>query len=70
MVFGKNLVSVDMKIFNRWGELVFSSNNQFNGWDGTYKGELQNTNVFVYQVSATFLDGRTFDSKGTVTLIR
>lgn len=70
MVFGKNLVSVDMKIFNRWGELVFSSDNQFNGWDGTYKGELQNTNVFVYQVSATFLDGRTFDSKGTVTLIR
>ncbi len=70
MVFGKNIATVDMQIFNRWGELVFSSNNQYNGWDGTFKGELQNTNVFVYQVTATFLDGRTFDSKGTVTLIR
>ncbi len=70
MVFGEGIRSVDLQVFNRWGEKVFESNNQYDGWDGTYKGELQNTNVFVYQVTATYLDGKSFDSKGTVTLVR
>ncbi len=70
MVFGQDIRSVDLKVFNRWGEKVYESNNQFDGWDGTYKGQLQNTNVFVYEVTATYLDGKKVDKKGTVTLVR
>lgn len=70
MVFGKNLGKVNLMVFNRWGEKVFESNNQYAGWDGTYKGEMQNTNVFVYQVTATYLDGSTYATNGTVTLVR
>lgn len=70
MVFGEGISKINLQVFNRWGEKVYESNNQFDGWDGTYKGLLQNTNVFVYQVTATYLNGKTFDSKGTVTLVR
>lgn len=70
MVFGEGIRSVDLKVFNRWGEKVYESNNQFDGWDGTYKGAIQNTNVFVYEVTATYLDGKKMDKKGTVTLVR
>lgn len=70
MVFGQGISKVNMQIFNRWGEKVFESANQASGWDGTYKGELQNTGVFVYQISAVYLDGRTVDTNGTITLLR
>src|SRR5690606_25210461 len=40
-VRGFSIKEMDFKIFNRWGELVFESYNQENGWDGTYKGVIQ-----------------------------
>jgi gliding motility-associated-like protein len=70
MVFGEGIGSVELNVFNRWGEKVYESNNQFDGWNGTYKGELQNTGVFVYTVTATYLDGKKMDKTGTVTLVR
>ncbi|MBL0309246.1 MAG: gliding motility-associated C-terminal domain-containing protein [Bacteroidetes bacterium] len=36
-IYGAAIKTTDLKIFNRWGELVFQSTNQFYGWDGTYK---------------------------------
>ena len=70
MVFGEGIGSVEVNVFNRWGEKVYESNNQFDGWNGTYKGELQNTGVFVYTVTATYLDGKKMDKTGTITLVR
>nr|MBP6730809.1 gliding motility-associated C-terminal domain-containing protein [Chitinophagales bacterium] len=70
MVFGEGISKVNMQIFNRWGEKVFESASQTSGWDGTYKGQLQNTGVFVYQITAVYLDGRTVDTNGTITLLR
>ena len=62
---------VDMKIFNRWGELVFQSNDINFMWDGYYRGELQNPGVFVYVMDIAFQDGyQVFDQKGSITLIR
>lgn len=57
-------------IYNRWGELVFTTTENEKGWDGRINGVLQSTNVFVWIVSAEdYLGGKYFD-KGTVTLIR
>ena len=56
-------------IFNRYGELVFTTTNNNICWDGRYKGILQNTAVFVYQISAKGICG-TIYRKGTITLIR
>ena len=70
MIYGEDIKFVDLKIFNRWGELVYKANNQLAGWDGTYKGEMQLPNVFTYTAKITFLDDKTFTNNGTVTLIR
>ncbi|CAN5470121.1 hypothetical protein BH10BAC2_BH10BAC2_23890 [soil metagenome] len=63
------LGSLDLSIYNRWGTLVFHSNNPSNCWDGTYKGQLQPPGAYVYQIRAQALCGTVY-RKGTVVLIR
>ncbi len=58
------------RIFNRWGQLVFSTTIDGQGWDGTIGGKLQGTNTYVWMVGATDYLGNPFFKKGTVTLIR
>jgi len=57
-------------IYNRWGQLVFSTRDNNRGWDGKISGTLQNSGVFVWMVSAIDYTGKNFFLKGTVTLIR
>ena len=57
-------------IFNRWGEKVFESTDPNTGWDGIYNEKEMNNAVFVYMVSATFLDGSKDSIKGTITLVK
>ena len=69
-VYGEGIEYVTMQIYNRIGEKIFESSNQQVGWDGTFKGELQNPGVYTYYVSVEYLDGKVIDRKGSVTLIR
>ena len=57
-------------IYNRWGQLVFSTQSSNNGWDGTIGGQIQNTGVFIWVVKAVDYKGKSYFQKGTVTLIR
>lgn len=57
-------------VYNRWGELVFTTTSNRQGWDGRIGGVLQSTNVFVWMVSAIDFTGKTIFLKGTSTLIR
>lgn len=63
------LHEVDFKVYNRFGQIVFHTNNPNDCWDGTFKGEPQNAGAFVYVVS-----GRTecsdINLKGIIMLIR
>ena len=58
------------KIFNRWGQLLFSTNLPNQGWDGKIKGISQATNTFVYVATGTSYLGKRIVKKGTVTLVR
>jgi gliding motility-associated-like protein len=60
-IFGnkKTWKFVHILIFNRWGEKMFESNDINFQWDGTYKGTLQEPNVYVYVLDVTFIDGYT-----------
>ena len=69
-IYGEDIKTVSMKVFNRWGELVYTTNSLLSGWDGTYKGVLQNPAVFTYIANITYLDDTQETKKGTVTLIR
>ncbi len=57
-------------IYNRWGELVFTTTQDRKGWDGRIAGKLQSSAVFVWMVSAVDYLGAPIFLKGTVTLIR
>ena len=60
-----------MNIFNRWGELLFTSHDVYQGWDGTYKGTLCHDGVYVYQVYFNSKSDNSILGKfaGTVTLL-
>ena len=69
-VKGFGIVSMSWKIYNRWGQLVFQSNNPSQGWDGNYNGTAQPVGVYAYTLEAMFDDGTKTTKKGDITLIR
>ncbi len=69
-VRGRNVEEMNLKIYNRWGELVFETDKQSVGWDGTFKGELVDPAVFVYHLTVKCVDGQEYFKKGNVTVIR
>jgi len=69
-VRGLNLMQIDFKIFDRWGELVFETNDQSVGWDGTFKGEKLDPDVYVYHLKVICFDGQENLIKGNITLMR
>ncbi len=69
-VLGGPYKELEFQIFNNWGELIFTSNSQDNGWDGTRKGVEQPVGVYVYVVKAVTPDGKEHKISGDVTLLR
>jgi gliding motility-associated-like protein len=59
-----------MQIYDRWGVLIYSTNDIQNGWNGAYKNSYSPNDVYVYKIIVEYLDGTTKNSNGTVTLIR
>lgn len=57
-------------VYNRWGEIVFETNDKHKGWDGVYKGKPVDIGVFGYYVKARCPNGKELFKKGNVTLIR
>ena len=65
----------NLKIFDRWGELIFDQDNlplnvESEGWDGKFKGEPMSSAVFVYLAEVEFIDGEIVQFDGDVTLLR
>lgn len=69
-VRGYGIASMDLKIFNRWGEQIFQTTDQDQGWDGTYKGQLQEMDAYAYVLMVEFVDGTKTKRQGNVTLLR
>jgi gliding motility-associated-like protein len=59
-----------LRIFNRWGELVFETNDLTIGWDGTWRGEPIAPDVYDYYLDGFCIDGQQFLIQGNITLIR
>ncbi|MBK9013048.1 MAG: gliding motility-associated C-terminal domain-containing protein [Saprospiraceae bacterium] len=64
-----------LRVFDRWGELVFEKSNtppndSLYGWDGKFKGEDANSDVYVYFAIVKMPDGSEVELKGDLTLLR
>lgn len=58
------------RVYNRFGELVYSTKRIGEGWDGLYKGASQGTGTFVWYAEATDYLGKKIKKKGTVVLVK
>jgi len=67
---GDCVESFTLKIFDRWGLLMFESSDPANGWDGKYKGKEMEAGVFFYILDAKLINGTSLNKKGNVTLMR
>jgi gliding motility-associated-like protein len=64
------VAKMDWKIYNRWGQLVFESTNIAKGWDGTFKGTLQPTDVYTYTLDIKLENGKAYKRTGDISLLR
>ena len=69
-VYGENIKDFSLLIFNRWGELIFESNDILKGWNGEYKGVPAPMGTYVYIVKFTGAEGAYELRTGKVDLIR
>lgn len=65
-----DLEDLDFRIYNRWGQMIFQSNDIKKGWDGTFKGQKLNPEVFGYSITGRFSNGKPLQKMGNVTIIR
>lgn len=64
------LTSVRFSVFNRWGELLFVSEEIGTGWDGLYKGKAAPQGTYLYKLELEDELGNVFDRSGSFTLLR
>jgi len=61
---------LEFRVFNRWGQEVFSTTDPLKAWDGTYKGVTQEIGVYHYVIRVAYPDAKVETYKGDITLIR
>ena len=70
-ILKNGLASLDyFRIYNRWGNLLYSTTDIDAGWDGTYKGKPQPFDVYMYELEVVTTTGKVLQQQGNVTLIR
>lgn len=69
-VRSNTISSMELYIYDRWGEEVFHTNNQDISWDGTYKGELLTADSFAFYLSVTCTNGNQRIEKGNISILR
>ena len=69
-VLGQGISRMEFKVFNRYGQLVFETNNQVEGWDGLHNGKEVNPGTYVYTLEVTFAEGESEVYTGNVTLVK
>jgi gliding motility-associated-like protein len=69
-IYGTGFSKVEISIFDRWGEKLFTTTDAQKGWDGGYKGQTVKEDSYVYQVKFTTLDGKSHTKTGHVTVLK
>ena len=66
----QGVIKYELLVYNRWGELIFTTKDLSVGWDGTINGEFAKPDVYVWKAQGKFTNGRSFELAGDITLIR
>ena len=68
--YSAGVIEFKIEIFNRWGEEVFESLDIKQGWDGYYRGQICQQDVYVWKANVKLNNGKMFHKSGDVTLLR
>jgi gliding motility-associated-like protein len=68
--YGTGIWQFEFYIFDRWGALVFETNDPLIGWDGTYKGQMAVQDTYVWIAKASSITGKSISKTGAVTVVR
>ena len=60
----------EMRIYDRWGQLIFVSRRLENGWDGHINGHLAPQGTYTYQINYVDIEGKPNSKKGSILLLR
>ena len=69
-VEGFGIVKMSWKIYNRWGQKVFETNDRKLGWDGRKDGQILPLDVYTYTLDVEYFDGKKYRKTGDITLIK
>lgn len=58
------------RVYNRWGQMIFTTSELGKGWDGVFNGAPQAANTYIFETEGTDYTGKTVYRKGTSVLIR
>ena len=70
LVRGGPFKTINVRVYNSWGQLIFETNDQLDGWNGTFNGTEQPVGVFVWVVEVEMFNGKKIKKTGDVTLLR
>ncbi|MFZ4398400.1 MAG: choice-of-anchor L domain-containing protein [Bacteroidales bacterium] len=68
--YGEGIVEFNMLIYNRWGQLIFTSDTIEDGWDGKLSNEEAPSGIYVYTVFYKDFTGKQYNKTGSLTLLR
>jgi gliding motility-associated-like protein len=66
----RGVKNLGLKIFNRWGQLLYETTDPSAGWDGSYKGSACQEGVYVWKAAITTKSGTEREYSGHVTVVR
>lgn len=69
-VRGNGIALLDFRVYDRYGSLIFQTEDREGYWDGTVDEQPLNPGVFIYVSKVTYIDGSSEDFKGNVSLVR
>ncbi|WP_167516787.1 gliding motility-associated C-terminal domain-containing protein [Hydrotalea flava] len=69
-VYGNTIKTMKLSIYNQWGQLIFYTSTQSQGWNGSYNGTKMPVGVYYYSFEATLQSNEKVKRRGSITLIR
>jgi gliding motility-associated-like protein len=70
IIAGQDIAEIAFKIIDRWGNILFESEDKEFQWDGSYKGQKCNNGVYAYFVDVSYSNGKKEKLSGNITMIR
>lgn len=68
--YGTNITNFKIEVYDRWGELIFSSTSLLNGWDGTYKGVPVTDDIYAWKAGFNDYKGKSHSFTGHIQVLK